>query len=108
VSNRIVFGSGSPSTAARSQVILGGVTQFDSNLTLQVTAQVFGKYAVAFETNNSIFCANGTLGVTDTAVTVPFTVNRLTIGSPQRAGHIRSIIYYPTRLSNTELQSITT
>ena len=106
-SNEIWLGSGSPGTSSRSQITLGGVTYFDSNLTNQTTAGQFGKYAVSFETNNAVLCANGTLGVVDTAVSIPSSINQLTISPPQRAGYYKKIAYYPVAVTSAQLQALT-
>jgi hypothetical protein len=107
LSNEIWLGSGSPGTSARSQISLGGTTYFDSSLTNQMTAGVFGKYAVSFETNNAVLCANGTLGTVDTAVVIPSSINLFSINLPQRAGYYKKIAYFPRRLSDAELQEMT-
>jgi hypothetical protein len=54
---------------------------------------------------------NGVLGTQDTLANMP-TVDRLNIGSnstsaTQLTGHIRSLTYYPTRLTNAALQALT-
>jgi hypothetical protein len=70
------------------------------------------KVALAYATNNTGYALNGTAQATDTACTVP-TVDRLLIGAVYAAGdfptngHIRSIRYYPTRLTNAQLQALT-
>lgn len=107
-SNEIWLGSGSPGTSARSQIFLGGVTYFDSALATQVTARQFGKYAISFETNNAVLCANGTLGAVDNAVPIPSSINQLTIIPPsQRAGYYKKIAYYPVAVTSAQLQSLT-
>jgi len=107
-SNEIWIGGGSPGTSARSQIFFGGTTYFDSSLTNQMTAGVFGKYAISFETNNAVLCANGTLGTVDTAVPISSAINQLTIIPPNaRAGYYKKISYFPRRLSNAELQEMT-
>lgn len=94
-----------------SQVITGGVTQFSETVGSEPTGTV--KVALAYATNNTVSASNGTLGSTDTSVSIP-TVNRLNIGSRgdlvstgYANGHIRSIRYYPARLSNAQLQALT-
>lgn len=107
-SNEIWLGSGSPGTSARSQILSGNVTYFDSNMSNQVTAEQFGTYALAFETNNTVLCSNGTLGTVDTAVPIPSSINQFAIIPPsQRAGYYKKIVYFPRRLSNEELQEMT-
>jgi hypothetical protein len=107
-SNELWLGSGSPGTSARCQIILGGVTYFGENLSSQTTAGQFGKYAVAFETNNTVLCANGTLGTVDTAVPISSAINQLTIIPPsQRAGYYKKIAYYPIAVTSAQLQALT-
>jgi hypothetical protein len=68
------------------------------------------KLALAYATNDFAFSANGSAAVTDSSGTVP-TVNQLqlgVIGSSQRLnGYLSRVTYYPTRLSNAQLQAIT-
>jgi hypothetical protein len=94
-----------------SQVIAGGVTQFNETVGGEPTGAL--KVALAYQANNTVSSANGAIGTTDTSVTLP-TVNRLSIGvrgdlnaSTFLNGHIRSIQYYPVRLADFQLQAIT-
>jgi len=70
------------------------------------------KLAVAYALNNVNAAANGTLGTLDTSATIP-TVTLLRIGADEAGtgaylnGAVRSISYYPTRLADTTLTSIT-
>jgi len=76
------------------------------------TAGTLAKIALAYKLNDCAFVQNGQPAITDTSVTVP-TVNRLFIGvnmwgtSGWFNGHISRIAYYPRRLSDAELQAIT-
>jgi hypothetical protein len=107
-SNELWLGSGSPGTGARCQIVLGGVTYFDGSVANQITAGQFGKYAVAFETNNTVLCANGTLGTVDTAVPISSAINQFTILPPsQRAGYYKKIAYYPIAVTSAQLQALT-
>lgn len=91
-------------------VIDGGVSQVS---TASVTGISFrpGKIAGTIATNDAISAINGTLVAQDTSATLP-TPNRATIGFGISAayanGYIRRIAYFPSRLSNAELQAITT
>jgi len=94
-----------------SQVIAGGVTQFNETVGGEPTGAL--KVALAYQANNTVSSANGAIGTTDTSVTLP-TVNRLSIGvrgdlsaSTSLNGHIRSVQYYPVRLADFQLQAIT-
>lgn len=68
------------------------------------------KTAIAYQLNSVNASMNGVTGTTDTAANIP-TVNSMSIGSVLNAevfnGYIRSLAYYPRRLSNTELQAVT-
>lgn len=78
-----------------------------------VTANTAFKIAGAYKLNDVQAALGGTLGTADTAVTMP-TVDRLMIGQQAGGspvylnGTISLLKYWPTRLTNAELQSITT
>jgi hypothetical protein len=67
------------------------------------------KVAYAYKTNDFAISANGAAAVTDTSGTVPTVITTLRIGGPpiELCGHIRSIRYYPVRLSNAQIQALT-
>ena len=68
------------------------------------------KIASSFEQNKFNHCVNATLGTEDTSGTMP-TITELGIGSQlggnQLNGHIKSIKYYPRRLTNVQLLALT-
>jgi len=79
------------------------------------------KTAYAWDTNNFAICANGGSVATDTGGTLAGAgvITSVTIGGDfyqisgpnsvnMKNGHIRSWKYYPTRLSNAQLQALTT
>ena len=77
-----------------------------------VTANTTVKAAVAYKLNDFAASYNGAATVTDTSGTVPTGFSQLSIGTYTgptgvMCGHIRSIRYYPTRLSNAQLQALT-
>jgi hypothetical protein len=69
------------------------------------------KSSFAYKLNDYALTLNGSLSGTDTSATVP-SVSRLSLGNIanilQMSGHIRQITYFPRRLSNAELQAVTT
>ena len=77
-----------------------------------VTANTTFKIAGAFELNNVQAALNGTLGTADTSVTMP-TVTQLHIGRQGGAspvylnGTVSLLKYWPTRLPDATLQSLT-
>ena len=97
---------------------LSNITHIVSAVTTQATISVgtyapntIFKSAFGVKLNSVQAAVNGVLGTEDTAANMP-TVDRLNIGSNatsgvQLTGHIRSLTYYPTRLTNAELQALT-
>ena len=69
------------------------------------------KYAAAWRINDAQIAHGGLIGAGDTSTTPPTTITRLNVGSVPNIplnGHIKSIKYYPRRLSNAQLQELTT
>ena len=97
----------------RAFVVDAGVAQADiGGVASRVTTGTVAKQAFAFAANDFALSVNGSSVFTDTAGTVPATVNRMSIGSSYIAanfnnGWIRRVVFYPRRLSNAELVSIT-
>jgi hypothetical protein len=93
-------------------VVTSGSIEASFNLTFSVGA--VNKWVIAYETNNANAALNAVAGTTDTTVSLP-TVNQLELGRLANGasgfrlvGHLRRITYYPRRLANADLQTITT
>jgi hypothetical protein len=75
-----------------------------------VTANTTYRIAGAYAVNDAQAALNGTLGTADTSLTLP-TVNQLDIGRDRVSvyldGYVELIKYWPTRLPNATLQSLT-
>jgi len=88
------------------------VSSLQATITINgYAANTIFKSAFGVKLNSVQAAVNGVLGTEDTLANMP-TVNRLNIGSgatslSQMNGHIRSLTYYPTRLTNAELQALT-
>lgn len=72
-----------------------------------------GKVAIAYALNDAAWCLSGGTVSTDTSVTLPTGLNQVTFGAnPAGAAQIntslKTIKFFPTRLSNAQLQAITT
>jgi hypothetical protein len=97
-------------TDSRVLSIVGGVTQVNLIDAGKVSASVPYTSGVAYRLNDYALATNAGTVLTDTSATVP-TVTILGIGSRSGAlpfnGHIRSIRYYPVRLTNAQLQALT-
>jgi hypothetical protein len=89
----------------------GGVPQANFGNFSYSAGQIIQR-AVAIKLNDAATTANGSTVATDTSYTMP-SPTQLVIGaagyftSSRLNGHIRRIVYYPTRLSNEELQALT-
>ncbi len=81
------------------------------NTTTSIVLDANNKAAFGLKRNDVAVSFNGKVVATDTSVVVPVLVNRFTIGNePQnrRANStIKKIAYYPQRLTNTQLQALT-
>jgi hypothetical protein len=98
---------------AEAQVYSGGVEQAAISRTT-VSAGGQTKVGVAVTTNDAAFVLNGGAAGTDTSVTMPAAAASLYLGlnfngsSNPINGHIRQITYFPRRLTNAELQAVST
>jgi hypothetical protein len=92
---------------------VGGVQQYTlDSASTNVSPGSVAKAAFGYATNDIAFSTNSSAALTDTVATIP-TVTTLYIGNANLGGNfyngwIRRITYYPRRLSNAELQAITT
>jgi len=98
-------------TSLKFRVIDGGVTQCDITIGT-IAANTFYKAAVAWSANDFTGCLSGTLAASpDTSGTLP-TVDRMRVGSDQAGnyqnGHQKRTARFTERLTNAELQLITT
>lgn len=88
------------------------VQQFDIGASpgTNVTVGTVAKTALAYSLNDFALSVNGSVPLTDTVGTLP-TVSKAEIGSETSVnpfnGWIRKIKYYPKRLTNAELQALT-
>jgi hypothetical protein len=108
--NRILLDHGT--NTRRSRIVTGGADQ--ASLT---SSYVYGspiKSTVAYALDNSALASNGSLSANspDTSCTIPTAIDRLNIGSnvgsaAQAGTSIRRLTYWPTRLENEVLQTIT-
>jgi hypothetical protein len=119
-SNLGVFGVSDGTTSERIQirrlpsvneagfiVVDGGVSQYNNSVAASSGVNIS---ALAYRTNDFIGANNGTLGTADTSGTLP-TPTQAEIGFGQGLtylnGHLRNVTYYPTRLTDAQLQALT-
>jgi hypothetical protein len=111
--NRIV--NNISSTAfPNTSTVSGGVSDGFASVANAVTANTTTKFAAAYAANDLALSSNGGTVGTDSTVTIPSGLTKLNLGADHlgfnniKAGYLRRITYYPTRLSNAQLQTITT
>ena len=81
--------------------------------TASALANVTFKTAGAYKTNDLGISSNGGAVSTDATATIPLVMTRMDFGSDHagfnrvRAGYLRRIAYFPRRLANSELQTVT-
>jgi hypothetical protein len=106
--NKFGFYTNPNATSIFFSVATGGVGQ--ANISQSVSmASAAAKMAGAYKANDFALSVNGLAPSTDTSGTVP-TVSNVVISAfdDQFNGHIRQITYFPRRLSNAELQAVST
>jgi hypothetical protein len=92
----------------------GGVFDGLASTAIAVSANTVAKFVGAYAANDLAACLNAGTVATDSTVTIPSGLTRFDLGSDHagfnnvKAGYLRRITYYPRRLSNAELQAITT
>jgi len=105
--------AGHPITSGYHRLLIydGGVGQLDEMQHGPLTVGVPFKLAFAFKLNDVAYCKDGGALLTDTTVTIP-TVNELRFAQRQSdyrvaRSHFRSLQFYNTRITNAELQELT-
>lgn len=81
--------------------------------TAVITANTMSKQAFAYKLNDFNIGCNGVVGTTDTSVDIPAALTAMRFAAPVASAAtsnmwLQRVIYYPRRLSNAELQVITT
>jgi hypothetical protein len=108
VSNRIGLYKLTSTGNASLAVLVGGATQASTNSGAWTAT---GKFAGAYATNDFASSLNGSAAATDTSGTVPsvttLTLGRRADGANVLNGYLRRVVFYPRRLSDAELQSLT-
>lgn len=109
--NRNIFRAFTTGSSDQNVVRSGGsLISGLSNVTTPTTA--VRKTAAAYAVNDFAFTANGSTPLTTLSGAVPVGINTFLLGSAVAGteflnGYLRRITYYPTRLSNVQLQAIT-
>jgi hypothetical protein len=91
----------------------GGVFDGTASTAGVVSANTTTKFAGAYAANDLAACKDGGTVAVDPSATIPSGLTRFDLGSDHaganrvKAGYLRRISYWPRRLANAELQSIT-
>jgi hypothetical protein len=110
--SNIIFARRTTSGIPAVAVNASGVTQADISSGSAITGGASFKSAFAYQVNNIAISTNAATVGTDTSAVTPV-VTSMNIGSSEGAtqllnGTIKKLAYYPTRLSNAQLQALTT
>lgn len=110
-SNYIRHSTTSVGTTTQFVVVDGTVTQASPGFA--VTLGSYRKMAGAYTANSVQQSVNGSLGTEDTSATIPTNLVQINIGSRAAGtsavnGTISKIAYYPLRVTNAQLQALTT
>ena len=101
---------GNAGNAVRFQVTAGSATSAQLNTLTGTVAGTRTVHAGAYAANDFAACNDGGTVLTDTLGDVPSGLVQMKIGSEfsdYLNGHIKSIQYYPRRLTNIQLQELT-
>jgi hypothetical protein len=100
-------------TSITINAFYGGSSQAQFGGPTGITTNQYHKIIFSYQENNVNACFDGTLGIADTSVGIA-TVGRLVIGNNAWGNilnpgdcHISQFTYYPTRLTNAQLQTLT-
>jgi hypothetical protein len=107
--NNVLNGFLSTATNFKFTTVSGNVASVSTDMT--VVANTPYKFAGGFKGGTGASSLNGAGALTSSSMLTPANINRLGIGSRLNSltlnGTIKKLAYYPRRLSNTELQIIT-
>lgn len=110
--NRYQFGTGASNAVWNPFVTLSGSGVATLTQSISFSPKTNQKLALAYKVNDFAATTSGATVVTDTSGTLPV-VDRLLLGASGSGvvtwnSYIRKISYYPSRLSNANLQALTT
>lgn len=100
-------------TSIACRVRKAGVNEVSKGVSDDPVANTPYKIALAYKLNDTHVMVNGTSdGTPDTSCAMPTGITTLEFGARTASsflnGHIKSLTYYPTRLTDTELEQVTT
>ena len=110
LSNRIFLRSNNSTSGSHCLMVYGYESQVDIHLT-PAAKNAMKKCAISYINNKTLFVENGGTIANDTLCTIP-TITTINVGSGLSGadalnGHIKHLAYFPTALSDAQLQAIT-
>jgi hypothetical protein len=110
-SNSLSIGASSANLLATAALYNGSIEMNSTSPAQTFVANTFYRTAAGFAVNDSVAANNGAIGVVDTSITMPVNLSTLRFGATS-AGvisnvYIKKFAAYPQRLSNANLQAIT-
>ena len=108
-SNYLGIAKANSGSTNRLTTVYSGVNQGNIDIGSVANNTIY-KLSGAYALNNNAFSVNGSAVSTDTTVTIPNGINKALIGSAFSQsinGTIKRLAYYPARLTNAQLQSLT-
>lgn len=101
------------SSNSKLQVLIENSSGVQANITsvATITLNTFVKGTLSYKFNDAAVCFNGETAVTDTSVVLPNTPTELNIGFGKYLtyvnGTIKKLAYYPIRVTDANLQALT-
>ena len=110
----IQFGEFYDNSGMVGRVYVGGTSQAQIGATHTTGQGVYNRYSFAYKTDSFAGAINGVLQNEDTSGSLPTNLDRFKFGGYNNNvsnnnldGHIKYLHYYPKRLTNAQLQLLT-
>lgn len=90
------------------------VAYFDANIAQTINKNTVTVQVLSYANNNTVYFQDGVFSSLDTNVSIPQVIDRISIGNRGNApttngplnGYVRRLIYYPERLTNAQITTI--
>lgn len=97
-----------------STILTYNNTEFDANILQTINKNTVTIQALSYANNNTVYFQDGVFSTLDSNVSIPQVIDRISIGNRGNApttngplnGYVRRLVYYPDRLTNAQLTTI--
>jgi hypothetical protein len=108
--NNIIELSQTAPTTSRARMFNNGTAQVEAFIA--IATEQFNKHTISYKFNDTAMTNNGLAPTTDTSCIVAANCSQLVIGNRSTGdasiiGHIKKLAFYPKRLTNAQLQALT-